>query len=265
MRRACVLVLDSLGIGAAKDAEQFGDVGSNTLGHIAQAAARGEANIGRAGPLHLPHLARLGLAHACELASGYFPEGMARVAPEAAWGYAQELSTGKDTPSGHWEMAGVPVLFDWGYFSAREHSFPPVLLQAIVEQANLPGFLGNCHASGTEILDRLGLAHMETGQPIFYTSADSVFQVACHEHSFGLERLYQLCHTIRALLAPYNIARVIARPFIGDAPGQFRRTENRQDFALSPPAPTVLEKLVEAGGGSDIDREDSGYFCACGY
>ncbi|MFC3530740.1 phosphopentomutase [Vogesella facilis] len=247
-RRVILLVLDSLGIGASADAERFGDVGSNTLGSIARAAASGAANVGRNGALRLPNLSALGLAHACELSSGYFPAGMVRTAPIAAYGYACELSSGKDTPSGHWEIAGVPVLFDWGYFSERENSFPPELLAAIVREAGLPGWLGNCHASGTEIIDRLGLEHMASGKPIFYTSADSVFQIACHEQSFGLERLYQLCHITRRLLEAYNIGRVIARPFVGDAPGRFQRTGNRKDLALPPPAPTVLQQLAEAGG-----------------
>ena len=247
-RRAIILVLDSLGIGASADADTFGDVGSNTLGSIARAAASGAANVGRSGPLHLPNLSRLGLGHACELSSGYFPEGMDRAAPVAAYGYARELSSGKDTPSGHWEIAGVPVLFDWGYFHDKQNSFPPALLDELVAKAGLPGYLGNCHASGTEILDRLGEEHMASGKPIFYTSADSVFQIACHEETYGLERLYELCRITREALAPYNIGRVIARPFVGSGKGQFSRTGNRKDLAVEPPAPTVLQKLAEAGG-----------------
>ncbi|WP_147696134.1 phosphopentomutase [Vogesella mureinivorans] len=247
-RRAIILVLDSLGIGASADADTFGDVGSNTLGSIARAAASGAANVGRHGPLQLPNLSRLGLGHACALSSGYFPEGMDPAAPVAAYGYARELSSGKDTPSGHWEIAGVPVLFDWGYFHDKQHSFPPALLDELVAKAGLPGYLGNCHASGTEILDRLGEEHMASGKPIFYTSADSVFQIACHEETYGLERLYELCRITREALAPYNIGRVIARPFVGSGKGQFSRTGNRKDLAVEPPAPTVLQKLAEAGG-----------------
>lgn len=247
-RRAIILVLDSLGIGASADADKFGDVGSNTLGSIARAAASGAANVGRSGPLQLPNLSRLGLGHACALSSGYFPEGMDPAAPVAAYGYARELSSGKDTPSGHWEIAGVPVLFDWGYFHNKQNSFPQALLDELVAKAGLPGYLGNCHASGTEILDRLGEEHMASGKPIFYTSADSVFQIACHEESFGLERLYELCRIAREALGPYNIGRVIARPFVGSGKGQFSRTGNRKDLAVEPPAPTVLQKLAEAGG-----------------
>lgn len=248
MKRAIVVVLDSLGVGAAPDAGRFGDTGANTLGHIAAEAAAGRAEQGRSGPLVIPNLTRLGLAHACELACGAFPAGVERLEPVAAWGAAAELSSGKDTPSGHWEMAGVPVLFDWGYFTDKENSFPQALLDDIVRQSGIPGYLGNCHASGTEILDRLGEEHMQTGKPIFYTSADSVFQIACHEATFGLERLYQLCRIAREALEPYNIGRVIARPFVGAGKGQFSRTGNRKDLAVEPPAPTVLKKLADAGG-----------------
>ena len=190
MKRTFILMLDSLGIGATADADRFGDVGANTLGHIAAECAAGRADIERQGPLQIPNLTRLGLAHACAGASGEFPAGLdASVVPQAAYGYAQEISSGKDTPSGHWEMAGSPVLFDWGYFTDHENSFPPELLETLVSRAQLPGFLGNCHSSGTQILDELGEEHMRSGKPIFYTSADSVFQIACHEETFGLDRL----------------------------------------------------------------------------
>lgn len=249
MKRAIILILDSLGIGAADDAERFGDAGSNTFGHIARDAAAGllDGN-GRQGPLSLPNLSKLGLPAACALSCGEYPAGMARVTPQAAYGFACELSSGKDTPSGHWEIAGVPVLFDWGYFRALENSFPQALLDEIVRRADLPGYLGNCHASGTEIIDRLGEEHMRSGKPIFYTSGDSVFQIACHEETFGLDRLYALCQLVRELLEPYNIGRVIARPFIGAGKGHFARTGNRKDLAVEPPAPTVLQKLADAGG-----------------
>ena len=250
MKRALLLVLDSLGIGASADAERFGDAGANTLLHIAEACARGEAdNRGRQGPLHLPNLARLGLGHATALSGGVFPPGLRADGPvEGAWGYARELSSGKDTPSGHWEIAGVPVLFDWGYFPAPEHSFPPELLNALITRGGLPGTLGNCHASGTAIIERLGDAHVRSGQPILYTSADSVLQIAAHETRFGLERLYALCELARELCNPYGIGRVIARPFLGDSAAHYRRTGNRRDYAVPPPAPTLLERLCASGG-----------------
>ena len=243
MKRAVVLVLDSFGIGAAADAERFGDAGSNTLGHIAAYRAR----TGK--PLQIPNLGRLGLLHAARESCGQLPAGCEPIgAVIGAYGYAEELSTGKDTPSGHWEMAGVPVLYEWGYFREAENSFPPSLLQDLIREARLPGVLGNCQASGTEIIARLGEEHMRTGKPIVYTSADSVFQIAAHEETFGLERLLDLCLIARRLLDPYRIGRVIARPFVGSSPKDFKRTGNRHDYAVPPPSPTVLDKLIASGG-----------------
>lgn len=250
MTRAIVLVLDSFGIGSAPDAETFGDTGADTLGHIAEACAAGKADTAeRSGPLTLPNMARLGLFHAHHNSTGSVAAGV--TLPEAlngAYAHAQEISSGKDTPSGHWEIAGVPVRFDWGYFTPKTESFPPALLEAIIRDAGLPGVLGNCHASGTEVIARLGDEHVASGKPIVYTSADSVFQIAAHETHFGLERLYALCETVRELLAPYNIGRVIARPFTGDTADTFARTGNRRDYSIEPPAPTVLQKLADAGG-----------------
>ena len=249
MKRAIVLVMDSFGIGATEDADKFGDKGANTIGHIAKACAEGKANTGREGVLKLPVLSSLGLAHAAMESAGEFPAGMETdVDIIGAYGHAKELSSGKDTPSGHWEMMGVPVLFEWGYFKDLENSFPQELLDAIMAKADIPGFLGNCHSSGTTILEQLGEEHMQTGKPIFYTSADSVFQIACHEETFGLDRLYELCELVREILEPYNIGRVIARPFIGDDAGDFQRTGNRRDYSVLPPAPTMLDKLAEKGG-----------------
>jgi phosphopentomutase len=249
MKRTFILMLDSFGVGAASDAEKFGDVGADTFGHIAQACAEGNADIGRQGPLKLPNLARFGLGHAGFESTGKFAAGFDdNVELIGAYGHADELSSGKDTPSGHWEMAGVPVLYEWGYFSDLTNSFPKELTDKILKRAGLDGFLGNSHASGTKILEELGEEHMKTGMPIFYTSADSVFQIACHEESFGLENLYNLCKIAREELEPYNIGRVIARPFIGTGPSDFARTGNRHDYAVLPPAPTVLDKLKEAGG-----------------
>ncbi|WKE64930.1 phosphopentomutase [Gallaecimonas kandeliae] len=243
MKRALILVLDSFGIGATSDADRFGDVGADTLGAIAKYRAE------QGKPLQLPNLGRLGLFHAHAESTGAVAAGIELPAEvTGAYGHAEELSSGKDTPSGHWEIAGVPVLFDWGYFSDKENSFPAELLDALVQGAELPGFLGNCHASGTTILELLGEEHMKTGKPIFYTSADSVFQIAAHEESFGLERLYRLCELARELLEPYNIGRVIARPFVGSVATGFERTGNRRDYAVEPPSPTLLNKLVDAGG-----------------
>ena len=248
MKRAIILIMDSFGIGETEDAESFGDSGANTFGHIAEHCARGLAGDSR-GALVLPNLSRLGLLHASKESCGQFPAGLDRdIEIIGAYGHAAELSTGKDTPSGHWEMAGVPVLFDWGYFTEREHTFPPELLEKLIEQADLPGVLGNCHASGTVIIAELGTEHMRTGKPIVYASTDSVFQIACHEESFGLDRLLALSKIARKLVDDYNIGRVIARPFVGDDKDSFERPGNRRDFSVPPPAPTVLDKLVESGG-----------------
>jgi len=244
MARAIILVLDSFGIGATADADDFGDVGADTLGNIARVRAASDK-----GPLRLPNLSKLGLMHAGKESTGKFPAGVAtEIEIIGAYGHAAELSSGKDTPSGHWEIAGVPVLFDWGYFTDKTHTFPPELLEKLIDRAHLPGVLGNCHASGTTIIAELGDEHVRSGKPIVYTSADSVFQIACHEESFGLERLYELCDIARELVDDYNIGRIIARPFIGDGPDTYVRTGNRHDLTTPPHAPTVLDKLVESGG-----------------
>ncbi|MBC8796176.1 phosphopentomutase [Shewanella algae] len=265
MKRTIILMLDSFGVGAAGDAAKFGDLGSDTFGHIAKECAEGRANDGREGPLKLPNLSRLGLAHAAMESTGQFAPGFdADVELIGAYGHAEELSSGKDTPSGHWEMAGVPVLFDWGYFSDKQNSFPKELTDKILARAGLGGFLGNCHASGTAILEELGEEHMRSGLPIFYTSADSVFQIACHEESFGLENLYRLCEIAREELEPYNIGRVIARPFVGSCAADFARTGNRRDYAVEPPAKTVLDKLKAAGGQVVSVGKISDIYAHCG-
>jgi len=249
MSRAMLVVLDSLGIGALPDAARYGDAGADTLGHIACHCRTPAAEGGRGRALAIPNLLALGLGHAAAQVSGRFPCGLHRSkAPLARWGSARERSTGKDTVSGHWEMMGVPVLEEWGYFHQRENSFPPQLLADLVREAALPGVLGNCHASGTEIIQRLGEAHLASGKPIVYTSADSVLQIAAHEHAFGLQRLYEVCAIARHLVDPYRIGRVIARPFLGDAQRGFQRTTNRHDYAVPPPTPTLLDRLLSAGG-----------------
>jgi phosphopentomutase len=248
MPRAFILVLDSLGIGWAPDADQYDDAGADTLGHIAEACALGEADREelRSGPLDLPCMASLGLGLAAQLVTGTVPPNLKSPVLRGRFAAAREVSRGKDTPSGHWELAGVPVTFDWGLFPPEYPSFPQELTEAVIEQGGLPGILGNRAASGTEILRELGKEHMRTGKPICYTSADSVFQIAAHEQTFGLDRLLQLCELVRELLDGYNIGRVIARPFVGE-PGNFTRTANRRDYALEPPAPTLLDRLNDAG------------------
>lgn len=249
MPRALLFVLDSLGCGGAEDAALYGDAGANTLGHLASAcfAGRGDREGLREGPLRIPNLEALGLGLVAEASSGSWPEGFRRrLRPRGLWGYGAERSQGKDTPTGHWEMAGAPPLAPWGYFPRTTPAFPPELTKALIAEAKLPGLLGNCHASGTEIIDRLGEAHLQTGKPICYTSADSVLQIAAHEEFFGLKRLYELCRIGRRLCDPLAIGRVIARPFTGDAARGFTRTPHRKDFATPPPPGNLLERLTAA-------------------
>lgn len=247
--RVIVLLMDSLGIGASLDASKYGDEGSNTFAHIFDACAEGKCDVAgvRQGPLQVPNLAKYGMYHAVMASSartlvplGELPE------PPGYYGYAVEQSFGKDTPSGHWEICGVPVLFDWGYFPSESPCFPVALTDGILKEAGISGFLGNKHASGTTIIEELGEEHIKTGMPILYTSADSVFQIAAHESYFGLDKLYALCETARRWVDDYKIGRVIARPFTGE-PGSFKRTSNRKDYATPPPAPTLLDCLKEQG------------------
>lgn len=249
MVRAFFIVLDSVGIGGAPDAERFGDEGADTLGHIAEACAEGRGDgHGRSGPLAIPNLLRLGLGVAHRGATGQEPLGLeVSSASIGAWAHAVETSRGKDTPSGHWELAGVPVTFDWTYYPETVPTFPRELTETLIRQAGLPGVLGDCHASGTEIIARLGEEHLATGKPILYTSADSVVQIAAHEEVFGLQRLYDLCALARRLV-PETVGRVIARPFVGTAAADFVRTGNRKDLAVPPPSLTVLQRHEEAGG-----------------
>lgn len=235
MTRAAIIVIDSLGLGGAPDAADFGDTGADTFGHIA-AQRR----------LAVPNLVRLGLARAARASSGATIHNDTVLA--GAHGFARERSAGKDTPSGHWEIAGLPVFEDWGYFPPGEDCFPRGVLDGLITGAGLPGVLGCRHASGTVIIEELGAEHIATGRPICYTSADSVFQIAAHESHFGLDRLYDLCTLAKRILEPLNIGRVIARPFVGERPGDFKRTANRRDYTTPPPAPTLLDHVSEAGG-----------------
>jgi phosphopentomutase len=251
MARAFLVVMDSVGTGGAPDAGAFfngdlPDLGANTLAHIAQACAAGAAEEGRSGPLNLPNLDRLGLGAAMRLASGVpFPGFDAE--PQGRWGCAAELSRGKDTPSGHWELAGLPVPWDWHYFPDTTPSFPADLSAFVTEAAGTEGILGDCHASGTQIIAEHGAEHMRSGWPICYTSADSVFQIAAHEETFGLQRLLDLCQAVAPHLHAMKVGRVIARPFIGNEQDGFTRTTNRKDYAITPPAPVLTNWVQDAG------------------
>lgn len=250
MARAFLVVMDSVGAGGAPDAGAFfngdrPDTGANTLGHIAEACAARRAEEGRSGPLKMPNLDALGLGAAVRLASGAAMPGF-DAKPQGLWGAATEVSKGKDTPSGHWELAGVPVPWEWHYFPDTQPAFPQDLTEKVARLAGTEGTLGNCHASGVPIIEAHCAEHMRTGWPICYTSADSVFQIAAHEEAFGLDRLLKLCEDIAPTLHAMKVGRVIARPFTGDC-GNFRRTSNRHDYAIAPPAPTLCDWLHEAG------------------
>lgn len=240
--RVIILMMDSFGVGEAPDADKFDNVGANTFTHIVT------VNNG----LKIPNLNKLGLSEISKAASGFFPpigvQPKSEMAVEAKFGFMQEISHAKDTSSGHWEMAGVPVLFEWGYFKPDYPSFPESLIAEICKKADIDGILGNKAASGTVIIQELGEEHIKTGKPIFYTSADSCLQIAAHEKYFGLERLYELCETAFEAVKPYKIARIIARPFEGEKAGEFVRTKNRHDYSVTPPEDTILDRLQQAGG-----------------
>jgi len=249
MTRAVIVVLDSFGIGGAPDAAAYGDDGADTFGHIAAACAegRGDREGLRRGPLLLPNLDAIGLGAAAFAATGQLAAGFAARPTRGAAAAAIETSKGKDTPSGHWEIAGSPAAFEWGYFPDTIPSFPPEVAAAIVARGGLPGILGDRHASGTAIIEDFGEESIRSGKPILYTSVDSVLQIAAHETHFGLDRLYDLCRACREIVDPLRIGRVIARPFLGSAPSDFKRTANRKDFAIPPPDGTILDRCAAAG------------------
>lgn len=229
--RAIVVVLDSVGAGELPDAADYGDVGSNTLGNTARAV----------GGLHMPNLGAMGLGNITPIMGVD-----ARPDPIASWGKNAEHSAGKDTTTGHWEMMG---LFLEHAFPTYPDGFPQEVLDEFISKAGVPGVLGNCAASGTVIIQDLGDEHVATGKPIVYTSADSVFQIACHEETFGLDRLYEVSEIARhMLIGEHCVGRVIARPFIGpDAGGTYTRTHRRKDYAVKPFESTVLDLLQDSG------------------
>ena len=228
INRVIVIVLDSVGIGELPDAADFGDVGSHTLGNTAVAV----------GGLNVPNLTQMGLGNIAIL-QGVNPQ----TTPTAVYGKMAEVSAGKDTTTGHWELMGVQLARP---FPLYPNGFPPDVMDRFEAEIGR-GTLGNYPASGTVILDELGAEHMATGKPIIYTSGDSVFQIAAHEDIIPVEELYRMCHIARAILrGEHEVSRVIARPFVGQ-PGSFTRTANRHDFSVVPPQPTLLDALKEAG------------------
>ncbi|SFR42147.1 phosphopentomutase [Litoreibacter janthinus] len=252
MSRAFLVVLDSVGCGGAPDAARFGDEGANTLLHIHEQVG-----------LKMPNLMKLGLGAAL---------GISTAETHGLHGVAREVSLGKDTPSGHWELAGVPVPWDWHYFPDTHPSFPPEISAMVAEFCETDGILGDCHASGTDIITQFGEEHLRTGKPICYTSADSVFQIAAHEETFGLDRLLQLCQHMAPILHGMNVGRVIARPFVGEDVASFKRTKNRHDYAMKVPSPTLLDwakadgratfgvgKISDIFSGRGVDESRKGF------
>ena len=233
MSRVFLFIMDGFGIGHAPDAAAFGDEGANTFGNL----------IGRH-HMNIPTLTALGLGAAAKIAGGddlFFDAKLI-----ARYGAATEVSQGKDTITGHWEIAGVPLKKNWGYFPITIPAFPQAFMDELITSAKIPGLLCMAHASGTQVLDDFGEEHLRTGKPIIYTSADSVIQIAAHETHFGLTRLYETCAIARELSYALNIGRVIARPFIGETNKTFQRTGNRKDYSVLPPHPTLLNVLSDA-------------------
>ncbi len=226
MNNFIVIILDGVGVGELPDAELYGDIGSNTLANISKAL----------GAIQLPNLQKLGLGNIIQI------EGLNPLSrPMASFGKMAEVSKGKDSTTGHWEISGLKIDFDFTYFP---NGFPDDIIQKFIELTGVKGVLGNKSASGTEIIKELGDEHIRTGFPIVYTSADSVFQIAAHEEHFGLDNLYRVCEITRnqILIPPLAVGRVIARPFVGEK-GNYIRTTNRKDYSLNPPSSTVLDYL----------------------
>ncbi|WP_337872108.1 phosphopentomutase [Ignavibacterium sp.] len=230
MNNFIVIILDGVGVGELPDAELYGDKGSNTLGNISKAL----------GNIFLPNLQKLGLGNIIPI-NGIEPVQK----PMASFGKMNEVSKGKDSTSGHWEISGLKVDFNFDYFP---NDFPDDIIKKFIELTGVKGVLGNKPASGTEIINELGDEHIRTGFPIVYTSADSVFQIAAHEEHFGLENLYRICEITRnqILIPPLVVGRVIARPFLGEN-GNYTRTTNRKDYSLAPPSKTILDYLQQNG------------------
>lgn len=257
MSRAIILMMDSFGIGGAPDAAAFGDEGADTFGHILDSYP----------DLKVPNLVSLGLLKAANAASGKNRLSSAQGAwlnMPSKYGHCREVSLGKDTSSGHWELAGVPVTKPFGYFKPDYPSFPEELVEKLCQRAGISGILGNKAASGTEIIQELGEEHIKTGKPICYTSADSCFQIAAHEKYFGLDRLYEVCQAAFEEVKPYHIGRVIARPFEGEKKGEFVRTKNRHDYSVTPSRPTLLDVVKGSGREVIAIGKISDIYAGCG-
>ncbi|CAL4325477.1 Phosphopentomutase [Buchnera aphidicola (Eriosoma lanigerum)] len=247
MNRVFIMLLDSFGIGSCKDSNQFGDEGANTFGHVNESCFLGLANCNRNGNLYIPNLTALGLGKLIYELTKIYPVGLNRYENTiGSYAYASPISMDKDTLSGHLEIMGIPSFKPWDKFIEKKNSLPESLVNHIIKESNIDGILGNCHASGTTIIQKFFEEHIQTNKPIFYTSSDSVVQIACHETVFGLNNLYCLSSIVRKILdkRKYNIGRVIARPFIGNSIKNIKRTNNRKDFSVVPSEINVMEKLI---------------------
>jgi len=244
--KGILIVLDAVGIGGATDANDFADMGADTLGNIKKECIKGRANFSRFGQLNIPNLASLGIYASHAVAQDYYSENQNFFCSKnASFACASEISKGKDTPTGHWELAGLPLMWNWKYFENKLKSFSEDQIKPIINKFSLTGILGNCHSSGTEIIKKYGEEHILSLKPIFYTSKDSVVQIACHENIFGLKKLYELCEFSAKVFHPLKVGRVIARPFLGDNSGTFFRTKNRKDYTFPPPNKTLCDLVVE--------------------
>ena len=245
MGKAILIVLDSLGIGGAPDASAYNDEGSNTFGSIALACSSGNADIGRKGALMVPNLESLGIYSATRLSTGLtLPNTNSSV---GSYAVAKQRSKGKDTPTGHHEIAGFTDPIGWYTFPEVVPVFPEGEMNNLIHKANLGGVLGNKHASGEEIINEYGEDHLNTGNPIVYTSADSVLQIAAHEQVFGLDRLYKICSIAAEIFYDLRVQRIIARPFLGENKEEFYRTKNRKDFLIPPPIDTLCDRVIKSG------------------
>ncbi len=245
MGKAILIVLDSLGVGGAPDACLYNDEGSNTFGSIALACSNGDADIGRKGVLKVPNLESLGIYSAAKLSTGLtLPNTDSTV---GSYAVATQRSKGKDTPTGHHEIVGYTNPTGWFTFPKVVPVFPEKEMDMLIQEAKLTGFLGNKHASGEDIIKEYGEAHLGSGYPIVYTSADSVVQIAAHEQGFGLNNLYETCKIASKIFNDLGVQRIIARPFLGDNKEDFFRTKNRKDFISPPPIHTLCDKVIKSG------------------
>ncbi|WP_126071679.1 phosphopentomutase [Candidatus Annandia adelgestsuga] len=251
MKRLILIVIDSLGIGHSPDSVKFNDRKSNTLGNIINNKYYNNYfKYKKNNNLNIPNLISLGLNKILNISNKFYIKNNIN----NIFLYSNPISTGKDTVSGHLEIVGIPTLFNWYYFKKKKNSIPNFLLNKIIKNTNVNGYLGNCHASGTDIINDFGFEHLKTKKPIIYTSNDSILQISCHEKIFNIKSLYKICIKIKKILYKYNfkISRIIARPFKGNIIGKFKRTNNRKDFIMNFKNITVMQKLIDEKNGKVI-------------